>query len=75
MMSSENEPKTITQIDEVTLNELREKAKEKVQKAQHTWKQRGIWLVCTSCDNSHAVYIGPNKLLVNVENGKPIFKS
>lgn len=75
MMSLENETKTISQIDEVTLNELREKAKEKAQKAVHNWKQRGIWMVCTSCDNTHAVYVGVNKLLVNVENGIPVFKS
>lgn len=41
----------------------------------HAWKQRGPFLVCTSCDFTHNQYIGTNKLLTGIdEQGQPILK-
>ena len=41
----------------------------------HLWKQQGYYLVCYSCDLSHAVWIGADKLMVGVnKKGKPILK-
>lgn len=40
------------------------------------YKQRGPYLICTSCEVQHAVWIGMEKILVGEdENGKPIVKS
>lgn len=39
------------------------------------YKQRGIYLVCTSCELQHATYIGINKIMIGEdEHGKPILE-
>lgn len=44
--------------------------------ARHRWKQQGPYLVCTSCELQHAVYIGMDKIMVGEdEDGKPILKN
>ncbi len=68
-----NEYEKIFEIEGEELEELRKKAKEEVEKAEHKWVQRGIWLVCKSCPNSHAIYIG-HKIFCGVKNGKIILK-
>lgn len=40
----------------------------------HEWKQQGPYLVCHSCEIRHATYIGMGKLLVGIEDGKPILE-
>jgi len=41
----------------------------------HEWRQQGPYLLCKSCDLSHAVYIGMEKILVGLnEKGQPILK-
>lgn len=41
----------------------------------HDWRQRGPYLVCKSCDLEHAAYIGPEKLMVGLnDRGQPILK-
>jgi hypothetical protein len=41
----------------------------------HEWRQQGPYLVCKSCELSHATYIGMDKILVGLdEKGKPILK-
>lgn len=41
----------------------------------HDWRQQGVYLVCKSCELTHAVYIGPNKLMVGInDKGQPILK-
>lgn len=40
------------------------------------WRQRGPFIVCTSCELQHALHIGMDKIMVGEdENGKPIIKS
>jgi len=40
------------------------------------YKQRGPYLVCTSCELQHATWIGMDKIMVGEdETGKPIVKS
>jgi len=42
----------------------------------HAWRQRGPYLVCTSCDLSHAVHIGMQKVLTGIDkDGKPLLKN
>lgn len=37
------------------------------------YKQRGTYLVCTSCELQHAVHIGINKMMIGEdEHGTPI---
>lgn len=44
-------------------------------KGRHTWRQQGFYLVCKSCDLSHAIFIGPNQIMVGEkEDGQPILK-
>lgn len=39
------------------------------------YKQRGPYLVCTSCELQHAVFIGIENMMVGEDaNGKPIIK-
>jgi hypothetical protein len=40
----------------------------------HEWRQQGYHLVCHSCDLSHAVYIGPKKLLIGMNEKGPVFE-
>ena len=42
----------------------------------HEWRQKGYYLVCMSCELQHAVYIGPNRIMVGVDkSGDPILKT
>ena len=46
-----------------------------VPKGNHQYKQQGYYLVCTSCDLSHAVFIGKDKVMVGLQEGQPILKT
>ena len=47
-----------------------------VPKGNHTWRQQGPYLVCKSCELQHAVFIGPDKIMVGTDKkGQPILKS
>lgn len=42
----------------------------------HKYKQVGYYLVCTSCEIQHAIWVGPHKILVGVdEKGAPVLKT
>jgi len=42
----------------------------------HDWRQQGYYLVCHSCEIQHAVWIGPEKIMVGIdEKGAPILKT
>jgi hypothetical protein len=44
-------------------------------KEYHEWRQRGPYLVCTSCEIEHATYIGMEKIMVGLnDKGQPILK-
>ena len=46
-----------------------------IPKGTHDWRQQGFYLVCKSCDLQHAVWVGPNRILVGIdEEGQPILK-
>jgi hypothetical protein len=46
-----------------------------VPKEYHEWRQQGPYLVCKGCEITHAVYIGPDKILVGFDKaGSPILK-
>lgn len=58
------------------LGEVLRKDYEFIPNAQCQYKQRGIYLVCTSCELQHAVYIGIDRIMVGVdETGRPILKA
>ena len=47
-----------------------------IPKGRHEWRQQGYYLICKSCDLDHAVYIGPEKLMVGInKKGEPILKN
>lgn len=42
---------------------------------RHTYRQEGYYLCCRSCELHHAVYIGPDKIMVGESpTGEPILK-
>lgn len=46
-----------------------------IPKGRHEWRQQGYYLVCKSCDLTHAVYIGQKKIMVGIDkDGQPILK-
>jgi len=46
-----------------------------VPKEIHEWRQKGYYIVCMSCELQHAAFIGPDKIMVGVdEKGQPILK-
>ncbi len=60
-------------LTEAEIEELRQKALEKAKNTHHTWRQKGFWLVCKSCENPHASWLGPDKMMVGEsEDGTPI---
>jgi len=47
-----------------------------IPKGSHRWRQQGPYLVCKSCELQHAIYIGPDKIMVGInKKGEPILKS
>lgn len=46
-----------------------------IPKGVHAWRQEGFYLICHSCDLIHATFIGPDRILVGEEDGKPLLKS
>lgn len=65
--------KEVFSIDAQTLQEMKNEAVRRVKESKHEWRQRGVYLVCISCEQEHAVHIGTEKILVGVDDGgKPI---
>lgn len=47
-----------------------------VPKETHEWRQRGYYVVCVSCECQHAVFIGPDKVMVGKDKeGNPVLKT
>lgn len=60
-------------ISQAEVDELREKAQEQLKNTRHTWRQKGIWLICRTCEQQHAICIGANKRMVGEQDdGTPI---
>lgn len=76
----QSEEKSIAQPEiadsiSIDLNEIRNQAITEAKKTTHAWRQRGPYLVCTSCANSHAIHIGPfSRLKGFKDNGEPILE-
>lgn len=61
--------------DIVPEDEVLEKVYEFQPSALCRYKQRGTYLVCTSCELQHAIHIGINKMMVGEdEHGQPILE-
>lgn len=44
-------------------------------KGRHTYRQQGYYLVCKSCEIQHAVFLGPDRIMVGEDQeGTPIIK-
>jgi len=44
-------------------------------KGRHTYRQSGPYLVCKSCELTHAIWIGINKVMIGEnKDGTPILK-
>ena len=41
----------------------------------HQWSQQGYYAICHSCELQHAIFIGKDKMLVGIKEGKPVFKT
>lgn len=71
-MSETKSEKTITKQE---IDEALEKRLERAKTKKHEWRQRGPWLVCISCENEHATWVGREKRLVGMdEKGNPILE-
>lgn len=47
-----------------------------IPKGNHDYKQRGYYLVCKSCELEHGIFVGPERLMVGIEEGgQPILKT
>jgi len=57
------------------IEEIRKDALQKAKQTKHTWRQRGFWLVCKSCDNNHAVWIQGKEMIGENEDGTPILRA
>lgn len=62
------------EISEDRLEEIRKQAREQAISTNHSWKQRGGWIVCESCPNRHAIRISPDTKMVGIENNMPVLK-
>jgi hypothetical protein len=68
-----NKTDEVFSLDAQTLQELKNEAVRRVKENKHEWRQRGVYLVCISCEQEHGVHIGTKKMLVGVDdNGSPI---
>ena len=57
------------------ITEIRKEAVERAKSAKHRWRQRGFWLVCTSCENNHAIWIQGKEMIGESEGGEPILRA
>lgn len=45
-----------------------------IPKGVHSYRQEGYYLVCKSCELTHATFIGKDKIMVGEKDGEPILK-
>ncbi len=74
MEEEKQEKSNSIDIPEAVIEERREYAKQKARGAIHTWKQKGGWVKCNSCDYPHAFRIESNKKMIGIdkETGMPV---
>lgn len=69
MNSEEQSVPRIFEYTEEQLAEIREKARQEYLSKKHKWRQRGVWVVCISCESEHAIHIGVKKMLRGIDDG------
>lgn len=75
-MTSEEIKDEIKQEDPYETADLDQPAFKFIPTGRHSYRQEGYYLVCRSCELHHAVFIGPEKVMVGEdEKGTPILKS
>jgi len=72
MESNEFEPEKVWGLSQLEVDELRNEAVEKFKTTRHTWRKKGFWLVCKTCDNHHAIWIGDKEMTGEKQDGTPI---
>jgi len=55
------------------LDRIRTEAHEKAKATRHTWRQKGFWIICKSCEFHHAAFVGSKNMIGEKEDGTPIF--
>lgn len=68
------EVRTVFNLSEAEVEEIRTAAIQKAKTTVHTWRQKGGWLVCRSCSYPHAVWLGNDRMMVGEKNGEPIIE-
>lgn len=61
-------------INEINVEEIRQRAVELARNTRHEWRQRGNKIFCTSCQFEHGFFVPPNKVMVGIKDGLPIIK-
>jgi len=76
LVNQENDYEDINQIkpEDKAFEEVNPVVYKFIPKGYHSWRQQGYYLVCKSCDLQHAVFIGPNLVMVGERDGKPILE-
>lgn len=70
-----DENEQVFALTEDELEELRKKAKSTLINSPHNWKQRGIYITCTSCPFPHATSVGTRKIMTGIDvQGMPILE-
>jgi len=68
--NGEEKDESITEVLDFTKPDFEFKPKE-----YHGWRQQGFFLICKSCEITHATFIGSEKLMVGTNNnGQPILQ-
>ena len=68
---SEDEPKDDSKTETLDFNQPSYRF---IPQGNHEWRQQGPYLVCKSCELSHAVWIGMEKIMVGQNEKGPILK-
>lgn len=73
---NENEKKEVFSLSDEQIEEIRQKAIEDAKKKPHKIRQRGVYLVCVSCEYTHTVarLQATERLIGFNPNGIPIIK-
>ena len=71
----QNDFEQVFGITSEQITEIRKEAVERAKSAKHRWRQRGFWLVCTSCENNHAIWIQGKEMIGESEGGEPILRA
>ncbi len=69
--TSDEETQTLFTLTQEQLDKIR--AEHKAKNVKHKWRQSGVWVYCSSCDNEHGFFVGVNKKLVGIDDdGNPV---